>query len=401
MLGDSKDPEGLNDQRLLRRRLAELLLEQERYDEALVSAEALGNEDPTGLRVKALASVQEMIQREDPASIEAALASLESAVLQQPADIGLATAYAQALRQNAERTKDNSLLRKADDSMDQMVAAAPNAENAEAWLARHGYRVQHQLPGADDDLRQALRLAKDPKTMVSAGAAAVAQAGRAQDPETSRVWLEQSVQVLQKASEAEPPAAGAFLMLGEAFARQTNVDQAIQTWEQGLKKLPADSLFDSLNLRMRLASTLLNRGETQKAREHLDQLQALVEEAGRLLSRDPGGQRELLNIENTVEMLNGNLLLAEDKTKEAIDKLSRLLDSLPATASDEREKGIRYDTLNALGRCYQRTRQWSEAATAFDGAAELSVDQGQAATQAGLACARPATIGGPPSRSKK
>ena len=139
-------------------------------------------------------------------------------------------------RQEAERTGNKSLVSLADTSLDQMVAAESNRENAEAWLARHAYRNEFGLAGADDDLRRAMQLASSPELLASVGGAALARSIREQDATAAKLWLEQSIQALQKAADAKPPAPFSYLGLGEAYLRQGQSDRAIEVWEQGLSQ---------------------------------------------------------------------------------------------------------------------------------------------------------------------
>ncbi len=320
----------------------------------------------------------QLIQEGKPESIEEAWKALQAANQRQLDDIGLALSFAQLSRRKAEQKDDPSLIALADLTMDRMVAAEANQENAEAWLARHRYRVTYDLADADDDLRKALQFADSPELLQATGDAALARSRQEEDPSQAAAWVEKSIEVLSKATAADAPAPGSFLGLGNAYESQDKIDQAIETWEQGLRELPESSLSEILLLRLKLADTYLGRNDLEKSREQLDQLQKLATQVARQ-GKWFQTQRNLVNIENSVELLNGRILLAENKPEEVVNEMDRLLSSLPSVPSDDAERLTRYQTLKTLGRAHLLLRQWEEAATALTEAAGLWKDQGEVA----------------------
>ena len=90
---------------------------------------------------------------------------------------GLYRQYPQVVREEYPELTEEIRQARADDSMNRLVHDSP--DNALAFLARHQYRVEYNIAGAEEDLAEALRLnPDDSKVRITAAAHAFEQARR-------------------------------------------------------------------------------------------------------------------------------------------------------------------------------------------------------------------------------
>ena len=156
----------------LHRRLAELLIELRRFGPAEDEAqEVLKREpnDPQGWRLVALALDGQMLRNgtltrgRRPSEVGGAC---QRALQLRPGDAVIAAELSRLCREQPQwlgekqqALSDADRRRLADGIMDAMVAANPR--DAEALLARYGYRARYGLPGAKEDLAAVLKAAPD------------------------------------------------------------------------------------------------------------------------------------------------------------------------------------------------------------------------------------------------
>lgn len=311
-----------------------------------------------------------------------------------PGDIEMARLASFGLREIAAVSADVDRQAEADAVIDRMLAADGNKEKALAWLSVFGYRRAHSLPGDQEALQQAIEVYSDPEDALSLGNAAmrVARSTTPIDPS----WLEQAIEMYKLAAAHEPESSRPVLRLSEAYYDAGDFDQATAVLNESIEKVDA---ADVIQFRLYLANLYLLLEDVEKCQEQVDALDEVVasaEQNSRLFS----SQRRRLEFESRVELFKAKVyLLAREyaKARRIAFNLVGRTRSNPTTDDDDNdagrviaslgsgsftEKQLLFDAWMLIGQTSQSLGRWAEAADAFESAAELGVDSGEAAGSA-------------------
>ena len=309
-----------------------------------------------------------------------------------PGDIEMTRFASFGLREIASASSDTGQQAEADAVIDRMLAADGNKEKARAWLSVFGYRRAHRLPGDQEALQQAIEVYSDPEDALALGNAAmrVARGTTPIDPS----WLEQAIEMYKLAVAHRPEASSPVLRLSEAYFDAGDFEQATAALNESIENMSA---ADAIQFRMYLANLYLLQEDVEKCQEQidvLDQVIASAEQNSRLFS----SQRRRLEFESRVELFKAKVyLLAREysKARRIAFSLVGQNRSIPASDDDDggrviaslgsgssTEKQLLFDAWMLIGRTSQSLGRWAEAADAFESAAELGVDSGEAAGSA-------------------
>lgn len=334
----------------IRRRLAALQLQLERYQAALTQADRLLEIDPQdaeALRVKAL-SMLALSKTTSIPSIAESINLLQIAVAANPQDIELTQTLAAAYLADEYATDEIAALAAADAVFDQLVAA--NSDDASAWLARHQHRRELQEEGADYDIREALELAPDSLPVLLAAA----------DWEQQQEEMDAAHSHLQHAIETSPYDARGYLALGRLTWNQGDLPAALDIWQQGLRKVGSDDF----RLNYQLASAWIASGELDQAREQLSHLQRLFQDHLAAISRP-----QQLRLRAGLLFLEARLHAARGNYALAIDRLREVLASHEGSGEGETVGTSMASVAILLGNCHAGLEEWELAAAAFEQAA--------------------------------
>lgn len=329
-------------------RLADLLWQLGEPGSAEAEADLAVQFEPDnadGQRIQALVAAG--AAQTDATRWPGAIELLRQAAAHFPTDVVLAGLLARGLRM-VSADDPAELATQADGVMDRLIAAA--AEEPLAWMARAVYREQYNLPGADDDVAQAVRLAPaDRETQLAAGQRALA-AGDAS----------QGLAHFELAAAAGPPSPRASL--GSAWAWQAlgEPGRAIAALETGLVAAPDDPW-----LLLQLAEWQLDRGQVGSAEEALARVRRRLRQdsSSLLASRRP-------QLDYATEFLEGLILLRRGQSAAALERLKPLLNR-GAGSSDPRELRRQIQLRYALAAGYGATRNFAQAGRMFDDASKL------------------------------
>lgn len=350
----------------LRRRQAELLFELGEFSRADAEAARVlvaKPHDAGCLRVRALVSYFVARAEGRQADWSKVGEAFENALAQRPDDIELALMLADLYRRVLAERDPQGFADRADMVIDRMVRAAP--ERADVLIARCRYRNRFALPGADNDLEQALKLApRDPGVLFAAGE----RARRANQLEHARKYFEQLVEV-------SPFDRDGYLSLGRILVATAELDEAQRLWERGLDKIGRDDLA----LNFEATKSLLASGRLSEAETRLAKMTSILRTMGPKLS-----QAERTRMAATLDFLLGYLHTVRGRYLEAVPLLERVLVSFPTAEPDSPEATRRVQVLTRLGQCYSELEQWDRAAAAYQEAATLEPES----TELALATAK-------------
>jgi tetratricopeptide (TPR) repeat protein len=363
----------------LRQKLVDVLLKAGRFAEAETEARKILAHDPASLEAgKALAVA--LFGRIESGSFSsstsaelkklALLATIDQARRQQPKDVQLAVIHASLLRGHPElaraeqpQWKDTERQQNADRCLDELIAADP--ASSAAWLARFSYRQQFALPGADEDLAQALELApQDPAVLAAAGATELKRARRRKAAGSPSEEVEasaaQAAAHFQALLAAQPPSQNPLhqVSLGESQLLRGKTEEAIATWQAGVKKFAgAELLFEA-----QLADTFLDLDRRKEAEQHLAQIDRRIDEARARLSG-----KQLAALTGAQDFRRARLAFQARDFATAIPQLQRVAARAQAatSAADDAVKA-----LVMLGQCHAAQGQWREAGQAYDDACQ-------------------------------
>lgn len=359
----------------LRRRVGELLLEQGRFAEAEAEAGKLLAADPQGAepqRLLALALYGQARTGALAAKRHTGIAvgeAFEQALRANPHDIELTATFARLYREEAsllsepqrkQTPTDAARGQRADALLDALVAADPHS--AQAVFSRYRYRLQYQLPQADEDLQAALRLAPDDVSIrLAAAERAQSDAGRIPPgPDADkqrRTRYDQAQEHYRHVLTLAPGNEAAHLGLGGLFAAQGQLDRAIEAWRAALSELGADHPL----LNARLAEALLKKGRLDEAEQALSQLDAGLAAHG---PRWTQASRE--SLQQFRDLLHATWLAKKGRPAEAIPQLIAV--TARATTAGEGD-GIQLQAWLLLGAQYAGLAHWDLAAAAYERAA--------------------------------
>lgn len=278
----------------------------------------------------------------------------------------------------------------ADQVMDRLVEQRP--DDPLAWLVRSNYRRQHDLPGADEDLAQALQLGSDNEKVrlavasnsLTAASAILQQLSLAalpaadQEPtpaapeEQAKLdrldQLEKARQLLQAAAEnyqyvldhIDGKNESALLGLGRAAVAQNDADTAIRLWTAALQDRDAPSFV----VRYYLTELLLDQQQFDAANDELQVLEREVERFGM------GSDRSRFErLKKSVELMRVRVLIHREMYAEALPLLERVAAGQPQSPADAIEH---FQAYRLLGLCHEQAGRPDLAARSLEDAAEIA-----------------------------
>ncbi|HUE70462.1 MAG TPA: tetratricopeptide repeat protein [Pirellulaceae bacterium] len=364
----------------VRLRLCELLLESGRFIEADRESRVLlakgGKTEAPAARVHAMAL---WAQWKDGSLASFDLQKLKivqriaEARLLNPTDVDLAIIEAEMYRKHSRlpMAQDEMLTQKvcderADDSLEKLIAASP--DDAKAYLARHLYRVEYKLAGADSDLAEALELApKMPEVLLVAGSHAYRQGAAEREQaaatnDAAKPFFQQAkghYQEAVKVLDKDPRLFMAYLALGESCIALDQIDEAIGHWREGAKQAVQPTA--QAHLLGRVADTLLATDRTSEADAVLLELEEIVNRIG-------AGVRgsELVALNRGQNLRRALYQIKTGRGSEALGFLRSVIGSLESGDANPETSSIAY---RLLGDVSAAAGQWLEAADAYDRAA--------------------------------
>jgi len=422
----------------LRRRLGQIYLELGKYVEAESEArELLEAENPDGWRLLALAlyggfQIGASQQRDKLATVGE---TFEKALALDPGDAELAPRLARIYRDHVQLLSEQQQFNeqqqplsesdraiKADAILDRMVKADP--KNAQSRLARFYYREQYELSNSQDDLKAALQDHPDDVAVVLAaarywhqqadkltgeayrltpgdlpapgtpddaafelGASTALQSGAAQstdqpqDAEASGYYERARQYYQQLVDDLKVKIEDVYVGLGAVLSAQGKLDEAIGTWQRGVKEVAGENL----QLRVRLADALIN----QRRLDEADEVLASLRTSTRALARRLAPPQKLA-LDRTVDLVQAKWYLQSRQHLKAIPLLRRITGTELVGPGQIQQ----LQAWSLLGYADSAVGQWDQAALAYQQAATLrpdSVPLRIQAAEAWMAAGRPET----------
>ncbi len=371
----------------LRVGLAELLLETGRLLEAENEAGSIlaqTPDQPRASRVFALARyfqwVGGALASKRPAELRL-LMSVEEALQKNPGDIPLSEIAATLYRDFPDvvvvhRAGLNQLKREqiADGFINRVVEFKPR--DAKAHLSRHVYRAKYRLAGSDRDLSQALELGPDdPQVLLVAAAAhfdqgrtaltpngaaspqdSAAQDAAEQDLETARTLYRRLIDKKLAPGNLDP-----HLRLGDVRVLQGELADALEVWRSALAEFAKPT--DQVLCHARIADHLLRAGRIDESRPSLEAIDQILATLGGTI-----GRQQHLSLMQAQGLRRATYYLANGRYSEAIGEVQQAIARQPQLQPDPTTSHFAWDL---LGRGFAGLEDWTEAATAFDRAANF------------------------------
>lgn len=334
----------------IRSRHLELLLEAGDPNTALSRAEEVLRMSPGdvgALRVAALA-IHEQYRIKAERSAERVREALVAANRADPSDASVAARLARFYRLSLKQPEEAERRRLADGVMDALLESSER--KVEAHISRYAYRMEFQLPGADDELQQAIAAdveKTDPAVAVAAARAAM-QEKRWNDARSH----------LKRAIDLRPERSEAYLLLGQVDQREGGASHALLTWQRGLDATGGDDL----DLKAQIAEVEIQLGRYSDAANLLDQMEKQV---GWLFGPE---QTSWLSV---LYALRADAALAERHYSAAIPVLKRILSLRQGEAVSETKASSDARVYAQLGECYSKLRAWDRSAESYQRAADL------------------------------
>ncbi|MCU0880513.1 MAG: tetratricopeptide repeat protein, partial [Pirellulaceae bacterium] len=344
--------------------------------------EEVAKYEPRARRVLALALAGQLADGSFAAATAAKLKEIKilSEVIEarklNPADIRIAGALATLYREyenvvNAEFAKANELTvnerqRRADATINQLVTDHP--EDGKIRLSRYLYRTKYNLPEADGDLAEAIRLApEEPDVLLTAGSQALSDGRKLKaDPAKAAeadALLDKAKSYFEKLTSrpADDLIPAAFIGLGDVQLAKGDTDGALAAWQKGLKQFNVPTV--RITLQSRIASTLIDAERLKEADQSVADIESLLRDLTTSVSRDYKKA-----IEREQDLRKASILIRSGDLAKAIPILNRVIVNQPV--GDPRIEA----TLQAwqlLGMVYLNLGDLVKAATAFDQVAAL------------------------------
>ncbi len=349
----------------LNRGLANLLLQIGRFPEAQQKAEELAADDPVARRVSALSHYRQLSDGDAQGKVSV-LASLEEVVKSSPGDIESVKALVDLCRERAEglERSPQELTTLADQTMDELVSHSP--EDAEAWLTRYNYRRRYGIPGYESDLQQALGCGDDNRqVMLAAGDAAMVAASSQDEPDRLKS-LELARDYYLKAVDCDDAAVEGYLGLGRAYIGLDRSKEARSVWQKGIQKCGPRGFL----LRLELTQLFLSENnlesaaaEVKLARSSIHEIEAYFRDRSR---------RDFNMILARIDLLEAKVALGEAKFDASQNLVRRVLSTIGPKPTSDPERRLLVDALATAGSGAFGQGQWSQAATNWENAAEIS-----------------------------
>jgi len=375
----------------LRRRLVVLLLDLKRFVEVEAEANLLlqtESNDAIGLRARALGLYGQIErgvltgQRDETPSVGEAL---ELALAANPGDVDLSFAWAYILRTQPQffneaqlRKFDTTEKRNAQADQIFVQVVERGAKDPSAWLARYRYRKAYGLDDATADLQVALGLGPD-NLEVRLTAAADSQSQKEAEARAEAIQHFEHILARIDASNEFT-----YLLFGQYYANEKQIDQALEVWQRGLEKLGNDHW----NLNVQIASALVaeQRWADADARiKVIERLASLTTDATRIGFE----QQAQVAREETRDLLRSTWLIRRGEQEADLAQVQQAVQVLERLRQTAKNRG---EALALLGTAYATLRQWDAAARAYDEVVRLNPKQltlRAAAAAAWLAAGQP------------
>ncbi|MBI3860377.1 MAG: tetratricopeptide repeat protein [Planctomycetia bacterium] len=337
-----------------RKRLAELLFETDRLDEAAQQAQQVVAELPDDVEsVRILARVQRaQLGQSRKSSATDVVEFHRQALTKHPGDIVLSTGLADVLRRfhdSLPAELGDASPAAADEVIDDMVARRPS--DAETLLARYRYRAAWQLPGASDDLEQARLAAPDNPDVLLACVAAT----RNGDFAAAR-------EVAERLLEVAPHNRRACFAVAACYSRLNQWDEALRVLEEAGERLGRDDL----ELNRALLQIYLSQQESERAEVVLAHLEPLFHRLEPQLA--PPVRRRFAE---ELEFARAQLLCLTGKPAAALPALKRLAANVTESADAAENVAERQRRWKLLAAVYSHLGMHDRAANAFDSLVRL------------------------------
>lgn len=343
--------------------LSQLYLDTQRFSEAKEAATRLPLGNVVGTKVEALAVFQ-LARLDEPGSTprRSAMAKLIAASDALPADIQLASAAAEAIRQSPADTAPERNAR-ALAVLDRMVHCEENKSSASALLTRCLFRKSVNDVDWKADLQSAIELvdSASPREMLRVASAIYAT--------ESLGGFDVASGLIEKVHESGLFSRASYQLLGAIHQRVGRTAAAADTWEEGVTVLPAD---DRVQLHDQLAKYYLSSGQVAAAKKHL---QAATHCYGRLQSTHAASAnatrtRELARVGDAVALTQARILAQAERNSSAAKQLiERRLVLMPADLVGP-DAALRAEYLVFLGELFMANES-DRAAEHFSAASQL------------------------------
>ncbi|HTI51720.1 MAG TPA: tetratricopeptide repeat protein [Planctomycetaceae bacterium] len=320
-------------------RLAELLFETTRFEEAALKARELLTVLPDDVRPARLLAASLRVQVGPTKRVTAAsvVKEFETLLARHPGDVPLSMGLANLLRGSLDDLPEairERAIATADETVDQMVSQHP--DDVEALLARYQYRTTNQLADTGHDLERARQLSPDNVEQLLISAVTAADSDR----EAAKKYGERLLEVA-------PDDRRVYLTLATLHARWNEPQSSIAVLRRGLDHLGKEDL----DLNRSLLKFELSVGDTAATRPVLDLLRDLV---GRLGPYMQAPARRRLSEE--VEVARAELALLEKKGDQVLRDALPTLKRLAA--------GVTEGT-DVAENLFEQERRWRLLATAY------------------------------------
>ena len=364
---------GLKEERMLRERLAELLLETGRLLEAENEAKKLLESERNSRVANRLLALSLFRQYVNGDLAKADLKTLglvtvvEKANLLNPQDVSLAVVQATLYREHprvvaVERPSisPEERIKLADACLNRLVQSNP--KSATVYLTRSIYRTKYKLDGSQNDLDEALRLApNDAVVLRTVAFAALVEAQRsttAGSAADAAPHYRRAKELLEKLMSKQPRQATpeVFLGLGEAHLGLGDTKRAFESWHDGLRTFVQPTVVAQFHARM--ADAYMDHKDLSLAKESLDAIDQILEDIGTSIPRS-----EALALMRHQRLRKASWLLRRDELAEAITLLRQIVGEHSAADVDV---VVNANAWMLLGVAYSSTGEWGEAAQAFD-----------------------------------
>ncbi len=336
----------------LRQRYAEVLLELGRSEDALAEAQALLVKDAENVRAERVAGMATTrLWRNQKRPLDTAVATVMSAYKRNTADVELAAALAELLREREEPDEANLI-------MNGLIhfhqeRGEPEAL-AKALLARYAYRQRYGIEGDDEDLAEARRI--QPKNIDALMLAAVASR-QSQD-------LEKAARLFREGIEIAPTDRRCYLGLATTLRASEKLLESISVLHEGI----AAAGKDDLELHLLLLRTQLDEATRQRTVAAIQPIQDQIDATQKLYAAwstklSPTARSRVAEVLNIGQ---AELYLLTGEPGKAVPLLQRSASAAQRTddvQQDKREIGRR---LILLGQAYAALGQWDLSASAFE-----------------------------------